>query len=53
MSHGLFYRCPYYVSRPVNISDALQSMEGQRALRFNQKYFNLCPKMNKGTIGLK
>ncbi len=42
MSHGLFYRCTYYVSGPGNISVALLSMEGQKALRFNQKYLNVC-----------
>ncbi len=41
MSHGLFYRCPYLVSGPGNTTDALQSMEGQRALRFYEKYLNL------------
>ncbi len=42
MSHGLFYRCIYYVSGPGNITVALLSMEGQIALRFHQKYLNLC-----------
>ncbi len=42
MSHGLFYRCFYYVSGPGNISVALLYMEGLRGLRFNQKYLNLC-----------
>ncbi len=41
MSHGLFYRCIYYISGPGNISVALLSMEGQIALRFNQKHLNL------------
>ncbi len=41
MSHGLFYRCIYYVSGPGNISVVLLSMEGQIALRFHQKYLNL------------
>ncbi len=39
MSHGLFY-C--YVSGYGNISVALLSMEGQRALGFHQKYLNFC-----------
>ncbi len=39
MSHGQFYRCPYYVSGPGNIAVALQ---GQTALGFHQKYINLC-----------
>ncbi len=42
MSHGLFYQSSYYVSGPGNISVALLSMQGQKALRFNQTYFNLC-----------
>ncbi len=42
MSHGLFYRGPYYVSGPGNITVALLSMEGHRALTFHQKYFNFC-----------
>ncbi len=41
MSHGLFYRCPYYVSGSGNISVALLSMEGQKALGFYQKYLHL------------
>ncbi len=42
MSHGLFYRCPCYVSGSGNMSVVLQSMEGQRALGFHQKYLNSC-----------
>ncbi len=41
MSHGLFYRCPYYVSWSGNISVTLLSMEGQKALGFHQKYLHL------------
>ncbi len=37
MSHGL-----NYVSESRNISVALLSMEGQKALGFHQKYLNLC-----------
>ncbi len=40
MSHGLFFRCPSCVSG--NISVALLSMKGLRALGFNTKYLNLC-----------
>ncbi len=36
MSHGLFYQCPYCVSGTRNVSVA------QGALRFHQKYLNLC-----------
>ncbi len=28
-------------------------MEGQKALRFNQKYFNLCSEDNEGLMGLE
>ncbi len=38
MSHRRFYLCPYYVSGSVNISVVLRSMQGQRTLRFHQKY---------------
>ncbi len=41
MSHGLFYRCPWY----------LLSMEGQRALRFHKKYINLCSKHERRSYG--
>ncbi len=44
MSHGLFYRCPCYVSGPGNISVVLLSMKDQKALGFHQKYLNLCSK---------
>ncbi len=46
MSHGLFYRCIYYVSGPGNISVVLLSMEGQIALRFHQKHSNKKQKRN-------
>ncbi len=42
LSHGLFYRGSYYVSGPGNISVALLSIQGQKALEFHQKYPNLC-----------
>ncbi len=51
MSHGLFYRCPCYVSGPVNIAVALRSTEGQRALRFYQKYLNLCSEDEQRSYG--
>ncbi len=51
MSHGLFYRCPYYVSGPGNIAVALLSTEGQRALRFDQKYLNLCSEDERRSYG--
>ncbi len=43
MSHGLFYRCPCYVSGPGNIAVVFLSMEGLRAPGFHKKkYLNLC-----------
>ncbi len=42
MSHGLFYRCPYYVSGSGNISVALLLMQDQKALGFDQKHLKLC-----------
>ncbi len=42
MPHWLFYRCIFYISGPGNISVVLLSMQGQIALRFHQKYLNLC-----------
>ncbi len=53
MSHGLFYRFPYYVSGPGNISVALLSMEGLRALRFHLKYLNLLICSEDGLMGLE
>ncbi len=53
MSHGLFYRCPCYVSVSGNISGALLSMQGQKSLGFHQKYIIYLPKMNKGLTGLE
>ncbi len=51
MVHGLFYQCPYYVSGSGNISVAFPSMQGQRALRFHQKYLNLCSEDEQRTYG--
>ncbi len=51
MPHGLFYQCPYYVSGPGNISVVLLSMEGQKALRFHQKYLNLCSEDERRSYG--
>ncbi len=51
MSHGLFYQCIYYVSGPGNISVVLLSMEGQIALRFHQKYLNLCSEDERRSYG--
>ncbi len=42
MLHGLFYQSPCYISGHGNISVVLLSMEGLKALRFKQKYLNLC-----------
>ncbi len=43
--------CPCYVSEPGNISVALLSVEGQRALRFYQKYLNLCSEDEQMSYG--
>ncbi len=51
MSHELFYRCIYYVSGPGNISVVLLSMEGLRALRFNQKHLNLYSEDERRSYG--
>ncbi len=51
MSHGPFYRCPYYLSGPGNIAVALLFMEGQRALRFYQNYLNLCSEDERRSYG--
>ncbi len=40
--HTKILRCPCYVSAPGDIAVALLSTEGQRAVRFNQKYLNFC-----------
>ncbi len=50
MSHGLFYRCIYYVSGPGNISVALLSME---LSDFIKNIFICVPKMNEGLTGLE
>ncbi len=49
------YRDFYYLSGPcLKVLVALLSMQGQKALRFNKKYINLCfPNMNKGLTGLE
>ncbi len=44
MPHGLFYQCPCYISGSGNISVALLSIKGQKALRFYQQYLNLFSK---------
>ncbi len=44
--------CPCYVSGPGNIAVVLLSMEGQKALRFNQKYLNLCSEDEQMSYGL-
>ncbi len=51
MSRGLFYRCPYYISGPGNITVPFLSMEGQRALGFHQKYLNLCSEDERRSYG--
>ncbi len=43
--------CPCYISEPGNITNALLSMEGQKALRFHQKYLNLCSEDEQRSSG--
>ncbi len=50
MSHGLFYRCIYYVSGPGNISVVLLSME---LSDFIKNILICVPKMNEGLTGLE
>ncbi len=50
MSHGLFYRCPYFRFWALNVSVVLLSMQGQKALGFHQKYL---PKMSEFLTGLE
>ncbi len=51
MSHGLFYRCPCYVSGSGNISVALLEI---RELSVFIKNILICvPKMNEGLTGLE
>ncbi len=50
MSHGLFYRCIYYVSGPGNISVVLLSIE---LSDFIKNILICVPKMNEGLTGLE
>ncbi len=43
---------PYYVSGPGNISVVSLFMEGQKALRFHQKYLYLCSEDERRSYGL-
>ncbi len=52
MLHGLFYRCPCYISGPGNISVVLMSMQGQKA-DFIKNFLICVPKMNEGLTGLE
>ncbi len=49
-SHGLFYRCIYYVFEPRNVSVMLLS-ECQIALRFHQKHLNLWSEDERRSYG--
>ncbi len=53
MPHGLFYQCPYCLSGPENISVALLSMQGQRALGLHQNILICVQKMKEGLMGLE
>ncbi len=49
MSHGLFYGCPCNVSG--NITVTLMFTQNQKALRFHQKYLNLCSEDERRSYG--
>ncbi len=51
MSHGLFYRCLCYVSGSIAV--ALLSIQGLRALRFDQKYLHLCSEDERRSYGFE
>ncbi len=51
MLHGLLYQSTYYFSGHGNISVVLMSMEGLKALRFKQKYLNLCSDDERRSYG--
>ncbi len=51
MSHGLFNRCPYYVSGYISV--VLLSMQGQEALGFHQKYINVCSEDEQNKVDCK
>uniref|UniRef100_A0A671L6X8 FUZ/MON1/HPS1 second Longin domain-containing protein n=1 Tax=Sinocyclocheilus anshuiensis TaxID=1608454 RepID=A0A671L6X8_9TELE len=50
---SLRHRSPCYVSGLGNISFALLSMQGQTALRFHQKYLNLCSEDERRSYGFE
>ncbi len=53
LSHRCHVECFIYVSGSENISIVLLSTQGQKALRFHQKYLNLCSEDEKGIRGLE
>ncbi len=53
MSHGLFYRCPYYVSGPGEISVALLSMGGSELSDCIKNILICVSMMNEGLTGLE
>ncbi len=46
-------QCIYYISGPENVTVALLSMKGQIALRFHQKYLNLCSEDERRSYGFR
>ncbi len=53
MSHGLFYRCPYYISGPGNMSVALVSMQFRKLSDFIKNILICVPNMNEGLACLE
>ncbi len=51
MSHGLLCRSSWYFSGPWSCKDPCCLWEGQRALRYHQKYLNLCSKDERRSNG--
>ncbi len=51
MSHGLLCRSSWYFSGPWSCKDPCCLWEGLRALRFKQKYLNLCSEDEQRSYG--
>ncbi len=52
MSHGLLCRSSWYFSGPWSCKDPCCLWEGQRALRYHQKYLNLCSEDERRSYGI-
>ncbi len=53
MSHGPILTMSLLPFWALNVSVALLSMQGQKALGFHQKYLNLCSENERGLTGLE